>query len=210
MSRIPPLHVVTDDGVLARPEFAARARDVLAAGGRDLALHLRGPRTGGRLLYELAADLASPAGEAGALLLVNDRVDVALAAGADGVHLGARGMRPRDARALLGEGRVVGLSVHAAAEAEGLRPGEVDFLLVGTLYATPSHPGREGAGPGVLRDFAGTGVPLVGIGGVTPERVGEVLRAGARGVAVLRAVWSAPDPAEAVRRFLQEMSGSDV
>lgn len=198
--RVPTLHAVTDDRVLRGADFAERARAVLRAGRGDVALHLRGPRTAGRALYALAEALLPAAREAGALLLVNDRVDVALAAGADGAHLGARSIVPRNARALLGAGRLLGLSVHSAAEAEEGR--EADFLLVGTLYATASHPGRPGAGPALLRETGAAGVPRIGIGGITPERVGEVRAAGAHGVAVLRGVWDAPDPAGAVREYL--------
>ena len=207
---VPPLHVVTDDEVLARASFAGEARAVLAAGGEGLALHLRGPRTPGCVLYELAAALVPAARAAGAALLVNDRVDVALACGADGAHLGARGMAPGDARALLGESRLLGVSVHSPREADGLRPGDVDILFVGTLYATPSHPERGGSGPGLLREFSGAGVPRVGIGGITPGRVGEVRGSGAQGVAVVRGVWDAPDAVSAVAQYLEAWREQDV
>ncbi|HEX7242505.1 MAG TPA: thiamine phosphate synthase [Longimicrobiaceae bacterium] len=195
----PPLHVVTDDEVLARPGFARRASAVLEAGGVRLALHLRGPSTGGRALFEEASGLAPAAHGCGAVLLVNDRVDVALAAGADGVQLGRRGMLPADARRLVGAERLLGCSVSPGDEL----PEEADFLLVGSVYATASHPGRAGSGAERLAETAGCGVPLVGIGGITPERVAEVRGAGAAGVAALRGVWDAPDPAEAVARYLE-------
>jgi thiamine-phosphate diphosphorylase len=201
--------VVTDDGVLARGDFEARAREVLAVGGGEVALHLRDPRTSGRRLYELAVALTPAAREAGALLLVNDRVDVALAAGTDGVHLGGRSLLPADARRLLGAGRWIGASVHDRAEAEEVAGG-VDFLVVGTLYPSASHPGREGAGPGLLAGMADLRVPLVAIGGITPERVGEVRAAVAHGVAVLRGVWDSDRPEESVREYLQEWKGYDV
>lgn len=194
----PPLHVVTGDEVLARPGFARRASAVQEAGGARLAFHLRGPRTGGRTLFELASGLAPAAHGRGAALLVNDRVDVALAAGADGVQLGRRGMLPADARRLVGAGRLLGCSVSPGDEA----PEEADFLLVGSVYATASHPGRAGSGAERLAEMTGTALPVIAIGGITPERVAEVRGAGAAGVAVLRGVWDAPDPAEAVARYL--------
>ncbi|HEX2094340.1 MAG TPA: thiamine phosphate synthase [Longimicrobiaceae bacterium] len=206
---VPPLHLVTDDGVLARPDFPQRADEVLRAGGCRVALHLRGPRTGGRRLYGLAAELAPVARGCGALLLVNDRVDVALAAGADGVQLGRRGIRAMDARVLLGPGRVIGSSVGALEEGRHAVDGS-DFLLVGSVYPTPSHPGREGIGPAGLRMLVGLGIPVVGIGGVVPERVAEVGRAGARGVAVLRGVWGAADAVGAVLRYLQAWKDADA
>lgn len=208
--RLPRLHAVTDDAVLARPDFLAHAREVLAAGGPDLALHLRGPRTGGRPLFELAESLVAAARENGALLVVNDRVDVALAAGADGVQLGRRSMRVEDARRLVGDELLVGVSVGSADEARAAVGAGADFLLVGNVYATESHPGRSGIGRAPLSETASFGVPAVAIGGVTPERVPEVRAAGARGVAAIRAVWDAGDPAREVTRFLEAWKDADA
>lgn len=202
MRRIPPLHLVTDDPTLARPGFAAVAAEALHVGGPDVVLHLRGPETGGRRLFELAARLLPEAREAGAWLLVNDRVDVALCAGAHGAHLGQRSLPLPVAREILGEGAVLGVSVHDGDEARAATGA--DLLLVGTLFETPSHPGREGAGTELLITVAeaAPGIPLVGIGGITPERVGVVRGAGAEGVAVLRGVWEDRAPAAAVDRYL--------
>jgi thiamine-phosphate pyrophosphorylase len=207
--RLPRLHAVTDDAVLARPDFPARAREVLERGGGGVALHLRGPRVGGRLLHDLAAALVPAARASGALLLVNDRVDVALAAGADGVQLGRRSLLPADARLLLGDGPLVGVSVGTRAEVWDAAQGGADFVLAGSVYATASHPGRMAMGPERLAELAVLGVPLVAIGGVTPGRVDAVRAAGAYGVAAIRAVWDADDPAEAVSRFLEALSDAD-
>ncbi len=202
--RIPPLHVVTDDAVIGDPHFQEHATEVLEAGGADVALHLRAPLASGLRLYELAAQLAPAARSAGALLLVNERVDVALASGADGVQLGARGIVASDARSLLGAERVIGVSVHGEAEAEEAVRGGADFLLGGTLYQTPSHPARPGVGPGFLRELAPYGLPCIGIGGITPKRVREVRAAGAAGVAVLRGVWMEENPATSAGVYLRE------
>lgn len=201
--RLPRLHVVTDDGVLARPDFLLRAREVLERGGAEVALHLRGPRTQGGPTFSLAHSLVPIARASGSLLLVNDRVDVALAAGAHGVHLGRRSLRPADARRLLPDGAVVGCSASTRAEAEAAGAGGADFLFVGHVYPTPSHPGEPAVGPGRIREVAGAGVPVTAIGGVTAARVAELRAAGARGVAAIRAVWDADDPAETVARFLE-------
>jgi thiamine-phosphate pyrophosphorylase len=202
---IPLLHVVTDDRVLARPDFVRAARSVLAAGGPLLALHLRGPGTTGARLYELAGGLRDPARASGAVLLANDRIDLALAADLDGVHLRARSLPPAIARRLLPPGRLVGLSVPGDATARA-PDGDVDYLVIGTVFATPSHPGREPGGTGLLtRVAAATGRPLIAIGGVTPDRVAAVREAGAHGVAVLSGIWEAPDPAAAVRGYLERL-----
>ena len=199
---IPRLHVVTDDRILARPDFRARALEVLEAGGARVALHVRGPQTPGREMYRAAAALVLPARRAGAWLLVNDRVDVALALGIRRVHLGVHSIPAGVARQLLGPGARVGCSVHSAAEAGG-EGDEIDYLFAGTVFATPSHAGAKPGGIGVVRDIAAaSALPVVGIGGVTPERAGRVVRAGARGVAAIRAVWDAPSAGEGVARFL--------
>jgi thiamine-phosphate pyrophosphorylase len=208
--RLPALHAVTDDAVLARPDFLPLALAVLAAGGADVALHLRGPGSGGRSLYELAEPLARAAGRNGALFVVNDQVDVALAVGAGGVQLGRRSMLPPDARRILGDGPLVGVSVGSTAEIWDAARGGADFVLAGSVYATATHPGREGIGLEGLGEMTRLGVPTVAIGGVTPERVAEVRAAGARGVAAIRAVWDADDPARAVARFLEAWKDADA
>lgn len=175
---------------------------MLAAGGHRLALHLRGPGTPGARLYSLATDLRAAAGAAGALLFANDRVDVTLVAGLDGVHLGKRSLPPAVARPLLPKGTWVGVSVR---DPEGARAAgeDADYLVVGAVFATPSHPGRAGSGPaGIAHVRAAVGLPLFAIGGVTAERVPEVIAAGAQGVAVLSGIWSAGDPAAAVAKYL--------
>jgi thiamine-phosphate pyrophosphorylase len=200
---VPVLHLVTDDGILARADFRERAFAALDAGGSSLALHLRGPSTAGGRMYAWAEEFRRRARPSGALVVVNDRVDVALAAGLEAVHLGGRSLPVVDARRILGPGVAVGASVHdPAAAAAAARDGSA-WLFVGTVYATPSHPDRPGGGTDLVRRVAAeTDVPLLGIGGVTVDRVGEVLAAGALGVAVIRGVWDAPDPAGAVGDYL--------
>ena len=198
--------MVTDDAVVARPDFLARAAEVVRAGGRSVALHLRAPHASGRRVYELAHALAGVARESGALLLVNDRVDVAMAVGADGAHLGARSLAPTDARILLGPERWLGASVHSEEDAQEAAYGGANFVIAGAVYQTPSHPGRPPAGLAAIEIAASPGLPVIAIGGITPERVGEVRRAGAAGVAVVRGVWDEPDAGEAVRRYLGELT----
>ncbi len=202
---LPRLHAVTDDRLLARADFGELARRVLAAGGGWLALHLRGRATSGARLYELATGLRTHATAAGALVLANDRVDVACAAELDGVHLGWASLPPDLARKLLPAERWVGLSVHDIERAQAAAE-HVDYLVVGTVFATSSHPDRPGAGPEVVaRVHAAASLPLLAVGGVTPERVPEVLAAGACGVAVLSGIWGASDPATAVEAYLRQL-----
>jgi len=206
------LHLVTDDAVLRAADFRERAQAVLAAHGSALALHLRGHGVSGAELFELARDLAFGADGAGAELLVNDRVDVALAAGADGVQLGRRSLPIAAARALLGADAWIGYSAHGAEEAARAAADGADFILVGTLYRTASHPEREPAGVERVREtvaaLAPAEVPVIGIGGIPPERVREVLAAGAYGVAVLGGVWHAADPVAAAADYIAALGVS--
>lgn len=195
--------------MVARTDFVSRARLILDVGGSDIVLHLRAPRTSGRPLHDLARALIGIAVDKGAWLLVNDRIDVALAA-ADGAQAGARGVRVRDARRLLGPDRPLGASVHSAAEAIEAAAEGADFVVAGTIWPTPSHPGREGAGLGLIREIASSDIAVVAIGGVTPDRAAEARKAGAFGIAVIRGVWDAADPGQAVRQYLRYWKGADV
>ena len=200
---LPRLHLVTDDRVVAAPAFRETAAAVNKMGSGDLALHLRSPGASGRALYEMAATLAGMAAASGALLLVNDRADVARAAGAGGVQLPRRGIPPDAARRLMGAAGTIGASVHSLAEAR--EADGADFLLAGTIFRSGSHPDRPPAGTSLIREVVPIGRPVIAIGGITPGRVPEVLAAGAWGVAVLAAVWDAGDPVDAVGQFLETL-----
>ncbi|MBV9108913.1 MAG: thiamine phosphate synthase [Gemmatimonadetes bacterium] len=199
---VPPLHAVTDDAVIARGGFAERAGEVMAAGGADVALHLRAPGASGRRMFALAERLVELARASGSLLVINDRVDVAMAAGAPALQLAARSLSIEDARRIAGDAMRIGVSVHAMDEARDAVAAGAEWLVAGSIYATASHPGRDGAGTGLIAEMAALGCPVIAIGGVTPERVPELRRAGASGIAAIRGIWDAPSPGEAVRRYL--------
>lgn len=199
---LPRLHAVTDERIAHRPDLDQLVAELASAGGADLALHARGRALTGLEHYGLSCRLSvlpSP-------LFVNDRLDVALAVGASGVQLGHGSLAPEHARCL-NPTWWIGKSVHGLAEAEAARAEGADYLLAGPVFATATHPNREPLGLGVLRQIAGLGLPVVAIGGVTPERVKGITAAGAHGVAAIRALWDAADPAEAARRMLAELSG---
>ena len=218
---IPRVHVVTDDEILARPDFESRARELCEhletrksangdAVGGSLAFHIRGPRTMGRTLVRLARTLLEPAAASGITLLVNDRLDIALAVGAAGVHLGTRSIPPSEARRLLGADRLLGVSVHSANGAMEAAESGADYLFVGTLFETHSHPEADPTGLEFMGSVASrVALPLVGIGGVTPERAAEVLASGGHGVAAIRGIWDAPSPPDAVQAYLDAVEAAD-
>lgn len=208
---IPPLHIITDDAILLRPDLLGVAGDLLRAGGERVAFHLRGPNQTGRTLFRLAEALLSVAKEAGGTLLVNDRLDVVLSLDLPGAHLGQRSLPPAASRGLLGPSRLLGLSVHGTQEAVEAKRGMVDFVVVGAVYSTASHPGVVPGGAELIREIGALDPPpLVGIGGVTPARVAEVLAAGAQGVAVRGGLWDAPDPVQALGDYLDGLGRSPL
>ena len=190
---IPRLHLVTNDAVAERADFVVQARAIAAALERDVAIHLRAHELSARSLFELAAALVPGV----PVLFVNDRADVALAAGVRGVHLGARSLPVAVVRRLLPEASI-GYSAHSAAESARAEAEGANFVFAGSIYPTASHPGAPAAGVAFLRKCAAAcRIPVLAIGGVTAERVAEVREAGAYGVAVISAVWDAPDPVQA-------------
>jgi thiamine-phosphate diphosphorylase len=199
---LPRLHLVTSDAVLGAPDFVGRATAVLAAHGPGVALHVRGHGLDGATLLRIVRALA-PAGAA--MLLVNDRLDVALAADV-GAQIGRRALPVSVARRLLPH-RWLGYSAHAAGEAENAVREGADFVVLGTIFATPSHPGAGGAGVGLVRAAAPV-APVVAIGGITPERVAPCVAAGAHGVAVLGGVWTTDDPVAATGSYLQALAAA--
>ncbi len=173
----------------------------LAVDGGVAVVQLREKDLSGGDLYELAITLRA-ALRGRALLLVNDRVDVALAAGADGVHLPERALPGSAAREMAGEGCIVGRSVHSVEAALHAEEQGADFVEVGTVYETASKPGATPAGVELVRAVAqAVRVPIVAVGGVSAENIAAVVGAGAEGVAVIGAVMDADDPKRAAGRL---------
>jgi thiamine-phosphate pyrophosphorylase len=203
------LYLVTD-------RLRATGGDLLAAVGRALAggvraVQLREKDLPGGELYALALAMRSLTARHGARLLVNDRVDVALAAGADGVHLGVASIPPGEARRLLGPGALIGCSTHDLRELAEATAGGADFATFGPVYATPS---KAAHGPPVgvealRRACAASRIPVFALGGVGAGNVRELLAAGARGVGAIGAILAAPDP-EAAARDLAGQVGETV
>ena len=196
---VPCLTLVTDRTLCPEAELPERVARAVAGGVGMVQLREKGMEAGA--LLALARRLREvTAGRA--LLLVNDRADVAVACDADGVQLGEGGLPVAAARAIVGPSRIVGRSVHdadgaARAEAEG-----ADLLIVGTIFPSRSHPGEAVAGVGLLAEVRRrVSVPVLAIGGVTTENVAEAVGAGAHGAAVISAILGANDP-EAEARAL--------
>lgn len=202
------LYLVTDPQLTAVRGLVETVR--LAVDGGVTLVQLRSPEAKGRILVEEARALVALLRPRGVPLIVNDRVDVALAADADGVHLGQTDMAPADARALLGPGRILGLSVGSQEELAASDLSSVDYVGTGPIRATGTKSDAGAAigvaGLGALRGRIA--LPMVGIGGIDRAIAGDVIRAGADGVAVVSAICAAPDVVSAARALREEVAAA--
>lgn len=175
----------------------------VCAAGVDV-VQLREKHLDDRALLARAALARDAAGAAGALFILNDRPDLALACGADGVHVGQDDVPPSVCRAILGPDRLVGLSTHAPAELAASAALPVDYLSVGPVEATPTKPGRPGTGAGYVKLAIESACrPFFVTGGVSEATLPGLVDLGASRVVVVRAIVDAPEPALAARRIRQ-------
>lgn len=204
MKQLPRLHAVTTREILEQTGFIETALRILTAG--EVALHLRARGSNGKLLLDRARELRAQRPEA--VLLVNDRVDVALIAGT-GAHLPAAGLTPTQARMILGTTALLGRSVHGQPAPAGSE-GVLDYWFYGHVFATASKrdlpPRGLGGLRGAVEEGSRAGLPVLAIGGVTPDRVESVLAAGAYGVAAISGIWHDPNPAAAAARYLEMLA----
>ena len=195
------LYVVTD-----RHQTAGRPlAEVVAAAARGGAgaVQLREKDLSARELYDLGACLQEMLSPYRVPLLINDRLDVALALNAEGVHLAGHSLPTRTARRALGPDKLLGVSTHSLDAARQAAEDGADFLVFGPVFATPS---KLAYGPpqglsqlaAVVREVS---IPVLGIGGITPANLPQVRQTGAHGVAMIRAVLAAPDPCTATQQL---------
>lgn len=203
--KIRGLYVITWQDRERRRSHLEVAEAALLGGAR--VIQLRGKELGGKELYRLALGIKEMIIARGqeALFIVNDRVDVALAAGADGVHLGQEDLPPEIARKLVGEEVIIGVSAGSIEEAVKAEAAGADYLGVGPIFPTPS---KQDAGlpigiDGLVKIRDAVSIPIVAIGGINEVNMEEVLKAGVEGVAVISAVAGAEDMTTAARRLAQ-------
>jgi thiamine-phosphate pyrophosphorylase len=190
-----------------------RGRDPLelaiaAASGGITILQLRDKSSGTRDMIALARSVRGALAAHDVPLVINDRVDVALAAAADGVHVGLSDMAPDDARRLLGPDAILGITIHHGHEAAAVRPGVADYAGLGPVYRTASkNPGDPPLGPDGLHRLIGEvrrhhpRMPVCGIAGIDSTNASAVILAGSDGVAVISDIFRADDVAAAARRL---------
>ncbi|WAH36150.1 thiamine phosphate synthase [Alicyclobacillus dauci] len=196
------LYLVTDDRPDAESVIAVVRQAIM---GGVTAVQLRRKTDDGGKFVELGRSLRKLTREFGVLFFVNDRVDVALLTDADGVHVGQSDISCKDARKLVGN-KIIGVSAANVEEARKAEADGADYLGIGAIYQTSSKDDADMTSLAELRRISqATNVPLVAIGGITSERVPEVIGAGAHGVAVMSAIMSATDPKLAAGRLLTKL-----
>lgn len=198
---VAPAHPPAGDLASMTPDLAAAGVDVIQLREKEM--------EGGDILW-VGEPIAQACRAAGIPFIVNDRPDVALALGADGVHLGQNDLPVKVARRVMGDA-IVGRSSHTERQVEAETAGGADYIAVGPVYETPTKRGRPGTGVALIAhaaDAAGT-VAWFAIGGIDPSNLGAVMEAGARRIVVVRAITEASDPPAAaarLRRMLDEVS----
>jgi len=195
------LYVITDETIAAGRTHTEIARFAIA-GGAD-AIQLRDKACGHDILCRIGREIREITRNSGTLFIVNDLLDVALACGADGVHLGQGDMRVDAARRAAPRPFVIGISVGSVREAVVAEEGGADYVAVSPVFSTTSKDDAGlGHGLAALREIrAEVSIPVIAIGGINCDNVGAVIRAGADGVAVISAVVGQPDITAAARDF---------
>lgn len=197
--------------VNCRAEPLRTVEEALAGGATLVQFREKGPGAlTGEPMRELALRLQGACRRAGVPFIVNDDVELALSIGADGVHVGQEDEAAGQVRARIGD-RILGVSAHSVEEAAAAIRHGADYLGIGPLYPTASKADAKAPqGPGIIRELRGQGIalPLVGIGGITAGLAGEVVRAGADGVAVISAVTQADNVREAAAKLKKAVAES--
>jgi thiamine-phosphate pyrophosphorylase len=202
---LPRLYAVLDTGVAAsRGWTVADLGQAFLDGGAQL-IQLRAKHLDARTLLEAADRLVRLAEPSGARIIVNDRADVAAMCGAAGVHVGQEDLAPREARALLGDRAMIGLSTHTPGQVDAALDEPIDYIAVGPIYGTSTKDtGYAAVGLDLVRyaEKAGDTRPIVAIGGITLATAPDVIAAGATAVAVITDLVATGDPAGRVREYL--------
>jgi thiamine-phosphate pyrophosphorylase len=195
------LYLVTD-------KKALKGRDMIHAVSRSLdagveIIQFRDKESSDRDFFETGKKIKKLTEGKKVLFIVNDRVDMAVALGADGVHLGQDDIPVEKAREALGKNKIIGLSTHSLEQIREAAEKGLDYVAVGPVFATPTKPGYKAVGLElVAKAKKELNIPVVGIGGINESNINEVMNAGADKAAIVRAVLSADDPFEAAKKLM--------
>jgi thiamine-phosphate pyrophosphorylase len=198
---LPPLYMILDAALLTSPEIEV-AKNLNDAGVR--LFQYRNKHGSTREIFQASSGLAAELAERGALFFVNDRPDIAFLSGANGVHVGQGDLPAGEARAVVGKGKLLGISTHNLEQFRAAAATDADYIALGPVFATDSKANPDPVVGTAMIQLARklTPKPIVAIGGITFERAREVIEAGADSIAVISDVLRAKDPAKRAQQFL--------
>ena len=199
------LYLITDRHQTGGRPLAEVVRHALDGG--VTAIQLREKDLSSAELYRLAKEMRLITADYGARLIINDRIDIALAVGADGVHLGVNGLPVSVARRVLGEGKIIAYSAHDLDEALRAQVDGADFVTFGPVYLTPSKAayGKPCGVKKLAEAVSALKIPVIALGGISQVNISEALSANTRGIAVISAILAAADPRVAAASLLKKI-----
>lgn len=203
------LYLITDRKQAKDGSLVDAVRQALQGGVK--AVQLREKDLSTRELYELATEMRSITSAHGARLFINDRIDIALAVDADGVHLGGASLPVDKARMLMGEEKMIGVSCHNQISAHNAQDVGADFITFGPVFFTPSKASYgDPVGPGKLHEVADALlIPVFGLGGINRSNAPQVMKAGAAGIALISAILAADSPCREAELLMEMVSGKE-
>jgi thiamine-phosphate pyrophosphorylase len=192
------LYVIIDSKAAKGHDLVYIAAEAVKGGANII--QLREKDMAAREIVDLGRAIRKAIAGKDALFIVNDRPDIALAAGADGVHIGQDDIPPDAARAVIGKDKILGISTHSLGQALSAQKSGADYIGVGPVFSTPTKPDYEAVGLDLIREVQrAVSIPFVAIGGINGDNIAQVIGAGARRIAVVRAVCGAQDIRNAAR-----------
>jgi len=205
MADLPSIHAVTNDEIMLRPGFLRKAMGIMRVLGGKGAIHIRSQLLDSPTLYSLTLALLELNEQTKCWCIINDRVDIALACGVQGVQLTHKSIAVPDVQAIA-PALLIGASVHSADEARDAEQAGADWCVAGHEFETESHPGAPRREKTFISDVVGAvSFPVIAIGGIRPEHVHSLVHRGAHGVAAIRGIWNDENPELAASRYLSQV-----
>lgn len=199
------MHAVTSDEIMLRPGFLRKALGVMRVLGAKGAIHIRSQLLDSPTLFSLTLALLEVHEQTGCWCIVNDRVDIALACGVQGVQLNHKSIVVRDVQTIA-PALLIGASVHSPDEAKDAEEAGADWCVAGHVFETPSHPGEPRRESTFINEVvAAVSFPVIAIGGIRPEHVRSVVHRGAYGIAAIRGIWDDENSELAASRYLSQV-----
>jgi len=202
---LPRIHAVTNDEIMLRPGFLRKAMGIMRILGGKGAIHVRSQLLDSPTLYSLTLALLELNEQTKCWCIINDRVDIALACGVQGVQLTHKSIAVPDVQAIA-PALLIGASVHSSEEARDAERAGADWCVAGHVFETESHPGAPRREKTFVSDVvAAVSFPVIAIGGIRPEHVHSLVHRGAHGVAAIRGIWNDENPELAASRYLSQV-----